>query len=64
MQLCSSLNILNHYHSLGLEEFKRRSEFLKNATCNIMDGSGDYIPSEVSQKQKAKYNMISFIFGI
>ena len=35
-----------------------------NAICNNIDGSRDYILSEVSQTEKGKYHMISLIYGI
>ena len=35
-----------------------------NATCSNMDGLRDYHTSEVSQTEKDKYHMISFICGI
>ena len=35
-----------------------------NATCSNMDGTRDYHLSEVSQKEKDKYHMISLICGI
>ena len=35
-----------------------------NAICSNMDGTRDSILSEVSQKEKDKYHMISLICGI
>ena len=35
-----------------------------NAICSNMDGPRDYHISEVSQKEKDKYHVISFIWEI
>ena len=35
-----------------------------NVICSNMDGTRGFILSEVSQKVKDKYHMISLIFGI
>ena len=35
-----------------------------NAICSNMDELESLLPSEVSQKEKDKYHMISLIFGI
>ena len=32
--------------------------------CNSMDGPGEHYASEISQSEKDKYSMISFICGI